>query len=76
MSVANWVEKLNTFRITFTYPVLNNAACVMFLVSGDEKAEMVRRVLRDPTANFPCQHVRPSDGELLWYLDQGAAMRL
>jgi 6-phosphogluconolactonase len=74
--VANWVEKLNTFRITFTYPVLNNAACVMFLVSGDEKAEMVRRVLRDPSANFPCQHVRPVDGELLWYLDQGAALRL
>jgi 6-phosphogluconolactonase len=74
--VANWVEKLNTFRVTFTYPVLNNAACVMFLVSGDEKAEMVRRVLRDPSANFPCQNVRPVDGELLWYLDQGAALRL
>jgi len=74
--VANWVEKLNTFRVTFTYPVLNNAACVMFLVSGDEKAEMVRRALKDPAANFPCQAVRPVDGELLWYLDKGAALRL
>jgi 6-phosphogluconolactonase len=74
--VANWVEKLNAFRITFTYPVLNHAACVMFLVSGDEKAEMVRRALKDPGANLPCQKVRPVDGELLWYLDQGAALRL
>ena len=74
--VANWVEKLNAFRITFTYPVLNNAACVMFLVSGDEKAEMVRRALKDPGANLPCQKVRPVDGELLWYLDKGAALRL
>jgi 6-phosphogluconolactonase len=74
--VANWVEKLNAFRITFTYPVLNNAVCVMFLVSGDEKAEMVRRALKDPAANLPCQAVRPVDGELLWYLDKGAALRL
>jgi 6-phosphogluconolactonase len=74
--VANWVEKLNAFRITFTYPVLNNAACVMFLVSGDEKAEMVRRALKDPGANLPCQKVRPIDGELLWYLDKGAGLRL
>jgi 6-phosphogluconolactonase len=74
--VANWVEKLNTFRITFTYPVLNNAACVMFLVNGDEKAEMVRRALKDPAANLPCQKVHPEEGELLWYLDRGAALKL
>ena len=74
--VANWVDKLNTFRITFTYPVLNNAASVMFLVNGDEKAEMVRRALKDPAANLPCQKVHPVDGELLWYLDKGAALKL
>ncbi len=74
--VANWVEKLNTFRITFTYPVLNSAVCVMFLVNGDEKAEMVRRALKDPSANLPCQGVKPADGELLWYLDKGAAVKL
>lgn len=74
--VANWVEKLNAFRITFTYPVLNNAASVMILVSGDEKAEMVRRALKDPSANLPCQRVRPEHGELVWFLDKGAAMKL
>jgi 6-phosphogluconolactonase len=73
---ANWVEKLNTFRITLTYPVLNSAAAVMFLVSGDEKAEMVRRALKEPAANLPCQRVRPEHGELLWYLDKGAAVKL
>ena len=73
---ANWVEKLNTFRITFTYPVLNNAASVMFLVSGDEKAEMVRRALKDPSANLPCQGVHPENGELVWFLDKGAAVKL
>ncbi|HZR67376.1 MAG TPA: 6-phosphogluconolactonase [Terriglobales bacterium] len=74
--VANWVEKLNTFRITFTYPVLNNAASVMMLVSGDEKAEMVRKALKDPAANLPCQGVKPVHGEIVWYLDKGAAVKL
>jgi 6-phosphogluconolactonase len=49
--VGNWVEKLNTFRITFTYTVLNSAAGVMFLENGYEKAEMVRRALKDSTPN-------------------------
>jgi 6-phosphogluconolactonase len=74
--IANWVEKMNTFRITFTFPVLNNAAYVMMLVSGDEKAEMVRRAVKDPSANLPCQRVRPDDGEMAWYLDKGAAVKL
>jgi 6-phosphogluconolactonase len=74
--VANWVEKMKTFRITFTYPVLNNAASVMFLVSGDEKADMVRKALMGPEANLPCQGVRPNSGELLWFLDKGAATKL
>jgi 6-phosphogluconolactonase len=74
--VANWVEKLNTFRITFTYPVLDDAAYVMFLVNGDEKAEMVRRALKEPGANLPCQKVRPVAGELVWYLDKGAGLKL
>jgi 6-phosphogluconolactonase len=74
--VANWVEKFSAFRITLTYPVLNSAACVMFLVSGGEKSEMVRRALKDPSADLPCQKVRPVDGELIWFLDQAAAAKL
>jgi 6-phosphogluconolactonase len=74
--VANWVEKFSTFRITFSYPLLNQAANVMFLVCGADKATMVGRALKDPTANLPCQGVRPVDGELAWFLDQAAAARL
>ena len=74
--VANWVEKFSAFRITLTYPVLNSAACIMFLVSGGEKSEMVRRALKDPAADLPCQKVRPVEGELIWFLDQAAAAKL
>src|SRR6202040_3888746 len=66
--VANWVEKFHSYRITFTLPVLNHAACDMFLVSGKDKADMVRRVLADQNADLPSQKVHPADGGLLWLL--------
>ena len=74
--VANWVEKFSTFRITLTFPVLNNAALVMFLVAGSEKAEMMRKAVKDPGTSLPCQRVRPDDGDLIWLLDQDAASQL
>ena len=74
--VANWVEKFKANRITFTYPVLNNAACVIFLVSGADKADMVRTVLEDGRADLPSQRVHPVNGRLLWLLDKGAASKL
>lgn len=70
--VANWVEEFHTHRITFTFPVLNNSACVMFLVSGKEKAPALHQVLEGGT-NLPAMRVRPTDGRLLWLLDAAAA---
>jgi len=74
--VANWVEKFHTFRITFTLPVLNHAACDMFLVSGAEKADIVREVLVNKNADLPSQKVHPENGRLLWLLDAVAASGL
>lgn len=75
--VANWVEKFNAYRITFTYPLLNHAAEVLFLASGADKAQVVSVVLEgENSPPFPAQKVRPTDGKLLWMLDQPAADRL
>jgi 6-phosphogluconolactonase len=74
--VANWVEKLKSYRITMTFPVLNHAACVMFLTSGADKASMLREVLQNEKADLPCQRVRPINGGLLWLVDQAAASGL
>lgn len=72
---ASYVEKLKSYRITMTLPLINNAASIVFLVSGPEKAEIVREVLRGPK-RYPAQEVRPSNGELAWLLDREAASKL
>jgi 6-phosphogluconolactonase len=74
--VGNYVAVHSTWRITCTYPVLNNGANVMFLVDGGSKAEIVRTALKDPSANLPCQGVKPVSGNLMWYLDNAAGAKL
>jgi 6-phosphogluconolactonase len=76
--IANWVEKLNTHRLTLTLPVLNAARTVAFLVSGTDKADVLRIVLEDAAASgeqYPSKLVQP-DGELIWFLDRAAASAL
>jgi 6-phosphogluconolactonase len=76
--VANRVDKLHTERITMTAPVLNNAACVVFLVSGAEKASPLKAVLEGQyePSQLPAQLVHPHHGRLLWLVDQAAARLL
>jgi len=63
---APWVEKLNTYRITMTLPVLNNGKSVVFLVTGASKAEILRTVMNtDPNPDlYPAQAVSPTNGEV------------
>ena len=72
---APWVEKFKTYRITMTLPLINNGASVLFLVSGTEKAEIVKEVLQGPK-QYPAQEVKPVSVELLWMLDKDAASKL
>lgn len=76
--LANWVEKLNAYRITLTAPAINHAANVLFLVTGAGKSKALRRVLRgarDPQ-KLPAQLIQPSEGSLLWFVDEAAAGEL
>ena len=73
--VANWVPRFESYRITLTLPVLDAARAVVFIVTGADKASIVRRVLQDgaAAAPLPAQLVQPTDGELCWMLDRAAA---
>ena len=75
--VANHVEKLQTDRITLTFPVLNAAAEVMVAIAGQNKARVVRDIVNSPQENlYPIQRVHPNDGRLLWLVEQTAASLL
>jgi len=74
--VANWVPKFDTHRLTFTYPVLNAAACVTFLASGPDKAPILHEILENSAAGLPSQKVQPSNGKLIWLVDEAAASKL
>ncbi len=69
---ANYVAKFDSWRITFTYPLLNAARCVTFLVQGAEKAEKVQQVL-EGDLDLPAAGVHPAAGGPVWLLDQAAA---
>lgn len=60
-------------RFTFTLPVINTAARVMFLVAGGEKAKLLKAVLNEPISALPAALVRPTNGRLTWLLDRAAA---
>jgi 6-phosphogluconolactonase len=78
LAVANWVEKFKTHRITLTLPVLNQAAAVLFVVSGQDKADALKEVLEGSQSPdlFPSKLVRPANGNLIWLVDQAAASAL
>ena len=57
-------------RMTLTFPVLNAAAAVGFLVTGAAKQAPLAATARGET---PASRVRPLDGSLTWFLDAAAA---
>ena len=75
---APFVEKLNAFRLTMTLRVLNRAANTVFLVTGLDKAEPLRRVFAsvERDEELPARWVRPTSGELVWLVDEDAARLL
>ncbi len=76
-----WVERLATHRITLSLPVFLAARSVAFLVAGKDKAEKVEAILGEDAPHLsadelPAAAVRPTMGELTWWLDREAASRL
>ncbi len=60
-------------RVTFTLNLINQARCVILLVTGETKAGIVRKILRDGVETFPAAQVDPDEGTCYWLLDHAAA---
>ena len=78
IATASFVEKLNSYRLTLTLPVLCSAEIVLVLVTGSDKADAVRHALKgdvNPQLH-PIQGVQPIYGRLIWLLDEAAVSGL
>ncbi len=70
--VANYVPKLEAWRITMTLPLLNQSRQVLFLARNDKNPQVLERVLAgDP--EFPASLVNPPNGQLTWMIGAGPA---
>jgi 6-phosphogluconolactonase len=78
LAAAVWVPKFHASRITLTAPILNHASHILFLVSGKDKSEALREVLRGEFQphRFPAQLIQPIQGNLQWLADREAASLL
>jgi len=76
--VSAWIEAVHSMRATVTYRVLNAARRVVFLVSGEDKADAAQRTLAPDGSGrpTPASRVAPRHGEVIWILDRGAASSL
>lgn len=78
LAVANFVEKFDKFRLTLTPKVFNNAANVMFLIAGKDKAAALPEVLegKREVEKYPSQLINPTDGKLTFLIDTQAGQNL
>ena len=73
-----YVKTQDMYRVTIMPALINQARMVVFLVSGDAKASVLKEVFTEPEEPFrlPVQLVRPRTGELIWLVDKAAAAQL
>jgi 6-phosphogluconolactonase len=69
--VANFVPKFDAHRLTMTFPLINAARQICFLVNDPAKQDIVDAVIAGD-AQFPASLVRPTSGELTWIIGSGS----
>lgn len=73
--IANYIPKLNTWRMSLTYECINQAKAIAIYVLGESKASIVKEVLLGPYQpdHYPIQKVGVPEHKALWILDKAAA---
>lgn len=77
-AVPVYVEKLRSWRITLTFPVLNNSSSILFLVTGLKKSGILKEILGGSgnMQKYPAGLINPVAGEVTWLIDRGASSEL
>jgi 6-phosphogluconolactonase len=75
---ALFVEDEGMYRITLTAPLINQAHTILFMVTGKEKANILKEILTGASQpdKYPAQLIKPTSGGLFWYVDSPAASLL
>lgn len=71
IAASVFVPKFEAHRLTLTFPVLNSAAAVAFLVTGADKRDVLCKV-REGDSSLPAEKINPA-GDLIWFVDKAAA---
>ncbi len=74
--VVNHVPQKNCFRMTFTYPLINNASNIAIYVMGEEKKHRLAEVLMDSKNLFPSALIGTNSHKALWIIDDDASKEL
>jgi len=76
--VPNHVPQKDAWRLTLTWPVINQGREAAFLIEGGAKAQVVHHVFLGPYQpdTYPSQIIRPANGRLTLLLDRAAAAKL
>lgn len=68
-----WVDSKQTYRLSFTYRLIDNSKEAMFLVAGAAKAPVVKHIFsKNAKHKFPVQEVDLKKGTAIWMLDEAA----
>ena len=69
--VENFVPKLQVWRLTMTFPLINHARAVCFLIGAAKNPELIEQVIAGDV-RYPAARVKPSSGKLIWILGEKA----
>lgn len=76
LAVPVYVERLKSWRVTLTLPVLNNAKSTIFLVTGKNKADVLKEIIENKSLKYPAGLIKPIRGSLTWLIDEDAAGKI
>ena len=76
--IPTHIRETEQFRISLTFPVINHARHILFLVSGGEKSKILQSIFEGPSPEkiLPVQNVHPAHGTVHWLMDKSAASLL
>lgn len=65
--VPNFVPQINSYRLTFTFPLIEAARSIVFVVNDAKKQPLIDRVLAGNSGS-PAERIKPDVGEVIWFL--------